>query len=415
VKQDLDQLMAQRGIDAAIITGGVHNNASMYYTINGAHVTRAIVVKRRGAEPVLIHQPMERDEAAQSGLDLLDFVHFEFRRLVQESENGLEATVKFYRKIFDELDVSGRVGFYGRVEQGASYALLTSLDEALPDVSIIGEYENDIFTAARATKGPKEIERMRRVGEATTSVIGEIVSFIQRHEAVPKVTAKGKAQMLIKQDGTPLTIGDVKRFGRSRLFVYGLEDSEGMIFSQGSDAGVPHSRGQEDEPLYLGRSIVFDLFPREIGGGYFHDVTRTFCIGYAPPEVQKVYEDVLACFQHVMKALEAGAPTRRYEELVCDIFEDQGHNTHRSGSGEQNGYVHSLGHGVGLDIHERPAFSLSPNNQDTLQAGAVVTVEPGLYYPERGYGVRIEDTVYLDEDGTFHSLTDYPKDLVIEI
>ena len=108
-------------------------------------------------------------------------------------------------------------------------------------------------------------------------------------------------------------------------------------------------------------------------------------------------------------------PTRRYEELACDIFEAQGHNTHRANRTLQEGYVHSLGHGVGLHIHERPTFGLSPSNQDMLRPGSVVTVEPGLYYPDRGYGIRIEDTVYVDKEGQFHSLTDFPKELVIEI
>ncbi len=415
MKRDLEQLMADRGIDIAVVTGGVHNNPSMYYMTNGAHLTRGIVVKKRGHEPVLIHAAMERDEAAKSGLSTLDLTHFDYAGLLQESENALDATVKLYRKIFDELDVAGQVSFYGTTEQGASFTLLTALDEALDDVTVIGEYDNDIFDAARATKGPEEIERMRRAGQATATVMGEVIDFVRDHRVMRRPNDGSAVDMLVKSDGAALTIGDVKRFARSRLFVYELEDSEGMIFAIGSDAGVPHSRGEEDDPICLGQSIVYDLFPREMGGGYFHDMTRTFCLGFAPPEVQKVYDDVRACFDQVMAALEVDTPTRHYEELACDIFEGQGHNTHRTDRTLQEGYVHSLGHGVGLKIHERPTCGLSPNNQDVLRPGAVITIEPGLYYPDRGYGVRIEDTVYLDESGQFQSLTDFPKELVIEI
>jgi Xaa-Pro aminopeptidase len=358
---------------------------------------------------------MERDEAAASGLTTLDFTHFGYRGLIQESETMLEAQVKLYRKIFDELGVSGQVGFYGMAEQGSRYAVLKTIDETFEDISIVGEFDNDIFDVARATKGADEIERMRRAGQATGTVMREIMDFIRDHQVVRRTVDGSEVETLTKSDGTPLTIGDVKRFGRSRLFVYGLEDSEGMIFALGRDAGVPHSRGGEDDPLVLGQSIVFDLFPRELGGGYFHDMTRTFCLGYAPPEVQKLYDDVKECFDRVMDALEPDAPMRPYEELTCEIFEAQGHPTHRTDSATQEGYVHSLGHGVGLKIHERPSFSIAPTNQDTLRPGSVVTVEPGLYYPSRGYGVRIEDTIYLAEDGQFHSLTDYPKELVIDI
>jgi Xaa-Pro aminopeptidase len=415
VKRDLDQLMTERDIDAAVVTGGVHNNPSMYYMANGAHLTGGVLVKRRGQEPVLIHYAMERDEAAKSGLATLDLTHFDFKGLILESENALEATVKLYRKIFHELGVTGRVAFYGMEEQGSRYVLLKTLDEALGDVTITGEYDNDIFAVARATKGSDEIERMRRVGQATATVMREMIGFIRDHQVVRRSQDDVQVEMLIKSDGKPLTIGDVKRFGRSRLFVYELEDPEGMIFAIGRDAGVPHSRGETDDPICLGQSIVFDFFPREMGGGYFHDMTRTFCLGYAPPEVQKAYDDVRECFDRVMQDLEPEAPTRRYEELTCDIFEAQGHNTHRIDRTKQEGYVHSLGHGVGLKLHGRPRFGLAPNNQDTLQPGAVFTLEPGLYYPDGGFGVRIEDTVYLDENGQFHSLTDFDKELIIEM
>jgi Xaa-Pro aminopeptidase len=407
--------MVEREIDVAIVTGATHNNPSMYYVANGAHLTGGILVKRRGQEPTLIHYAMERDEAAKSDLPTISMTHYDYAGLLRESESALEATVKLYRKIFDELGMTGRVGFYGVAEQGSRYALLTALDDALADVTIVGEYDKDIFQVARATKGPEEIERMRRVGQATTTVMREIIDHIRDHRVVSRAQDGVAVNMLVKSDGSPLTIGDVKRFGRSRLFIHDLEDPEGMILAIGADAGVPHSRGEGEDPLCLGQSIVFDLFPREIGGGFFHDVTRTFCLGFAPPEVQRVYDDVRECFGRVLDALEPGAPTRRYEELTCEIFEEQGHNTHRVDRSTQEGYVHSLGHGVGLHIHERPVFGLSPTNQDTLRPGSVFTLEPGLYYPERGFGVRIEDTVYLDQAGQFHSLTDFDKQLVVEM
>ncbi len=103
----------------------------------------------------------------------------------------------------------------------------------------------------------------------------------------------------------------------------------------------------------------------------------------------------------------------KYQELTCDIFEEQGHKTLRSHPGTQEGYVHSLGHGLGLQIHSRPR--LSAVSTDTIQPGQVLTVEPGLYYPERGFGVRVEDTVVVEADGAIRSLTPFPKDLVIPV
>ena len=188
-----------------------------------------------------------------------------------------------------------------------------------------------------------------------------------------------------------------------------------MIFAIGRDAGVPHSAGDPDDPLRLGESIVFDLFPREAGGGYFHDMTRTFSLGYARPEVREIYQQVKLCYDQVVEALEVNALGRTYQELTCDIFEEMGHETPRTNPLAESGYVHSLGHGVGLELHSHPRLSASELNTDRLVPGSVFSIEPGLYYPERGYGVRLEDLWTVDEAGRFHCLTDFPKELVVPV
>ena len=81
----------------------------------------------------------------------------------------------------------------------------------------------------------------------------------------------------------------------------------------------------------------------------------------------------------------------------------------------ESGYVHTLGHGLGLSIHEQPSFSHVSSNTDVLAPGHVFTCEPGLYYPERGFGIRIEDVLWVDLDGQVRNLTDFPKDLVIPL
>jgi Xaa-Pro aminopeptidase len=187
-----------------------------------------------------------------------------------------------------------------------------------------------------------------------------------------------------------------------------------MIFAQGRDAGFPHSRGEEDMALRLGQSIVFDLFPRELGGGYHHDMTRTWCIGYAPAEVQQAYDDVMQAFDIGLENFGVGKPTYTMQEAVLDFFESKGHPTQRTNSASQDGYVHSLGHGVGLLIHERPSIS-HLRRDDIWQVGNAVTIEPGLYYPDRGYGVRVEDMLIITEQGELLSLTPFRKDLVLPL
>jgi Xaa-Pro aminopeptidase len=106
---------------------------------------------------------------------------------------------------------------------------------------------------------------------------------------------------------------------------------------------------------------------------------------------------VLEAFTRARDAVRPGTPASSYHSLVCDFFESKGYATLRSNPKTFEGYVHSLGHGVGLDIHEKPSFSLAQH--DTIEEGDVITIEPGLYFPEREIGVRIEDTFVVRATG----------------
>jgi Xaa-Pro aminopeptidase len=194
--------------------------------------------------------------------------------------------------------------------------------------------------------------------------------------------------------------------------VHGLTEHYDTIFSQGRDAGVPHNRGDETMPLRLGQSIIYDFFPL-VARGYCHDVTRTWSLGYATDEVQKAWDECKEIFDTAMAAITLGVSYRDLQILTCKYFEGKGHPTSMSHPGTHAGYVHSLGHGIGLDIHEEPRLSASAGNRTTAAPGHVFSVEPGLYYPDRGFGVRIEDSVAFTEAGELLNLTDYPYDLVI--
>ena len=105
---------------------------------------------------------------------------------------------------------------------------------------------------------------------------------------------------------------------------------------------------------------------------------------------------------------------------MCDLFESRGHVTIRQDPQTTQGYVHSLGHGLGLRIHETPAFRDVEGSTDRLLPGTVITLEPGLYYPDlpgkRAFGVRLEDTVWLNPKTLrFETLAEYPKELVIKV
>ncbi|HEY68226.1 MAG TPA: M24 family metallopeptidase, partial [Thermoflexia bacterium] len=349
MKQDLDRLMEERRLDAALVGGPVHGNPAMYYMTNGAGLTGGFVLKKRGEEPVLLCWPMEREEAAASGLTVVNLGRYDFVSILRETGNQLAATVELYRRIFADLDVSGRVGFYGLQDRGRAWVLLNALDTQLEGIEVYGDFDVTLIDAARATKDFTEAERIQEVGRRTCAVVTRTIEFLQAHRV--------KDEVLVQADGTPLTIGRVHEEINRFLAEQGLEDPEGFIFSIGRDAGIPHSKGRPDDVVALGKTIVFDIFPREAGGGYFFDMTRTFCLGYAPPEVEKAYRDVYECQQSIIEAYEVGAEARRYQQMTCEFFEGRGHPTIASDTKTEVGYVHTVGHGLGLAIHEEPRFA----------------------------------------------------------
>jgi Xaa-Pro aminopeptidase len=407
MKNDLDRLMEERRIGALLILPGENEDPYRAYLSNGARFS-GMVVKKRGEPPVLIANGMERDEAAKSGFTVYTYDDFGYGELLREHRNDLDQVKPaWYRRIFETLGVQGRLTVYGVGDINGAFRLLTALSEGLGDrVEFVTEQErNTIFDRAYETKDAGELAKLREVARRTSAVMRATREWIASHRA--------RDGVVIGDDDSPVTIGDAKRYVRSQLFEQDLEDPEGMIFAQGRDAGVPHSRGENGDPLRLGQTIIFDLFPRE-PGGYFHDVTRTWCIGHATQEVQAAYEAVREAHRRSIAMCEPGVTTNTVQHMVCQYFEKLGHPTLLSTPGTTDGYVHGLAHGLGLNVHEAPFFP-THSEQYCLQPGNVFTIEPGLYYPERGYGVRVEDTVYLNEAGQIETLTDCPYDLVIDL
>jgi len=224
-----------------------------------------------------------------------------------------------------------------------------------------------------------------------------------------------KNGMIYKERHRQLFIRDLKEMLSKRLFENGLINSSGLIVAQARDAGIPHNSGENDEPVKLGKTIVFDIFPQEIDGGYYFDFTRTICFGKAPEEIKKEYTIVKEAQELAIENLKIGRRTTEIEIAVCNFFEKNGHSTPLTNPKTQKGYCHSLGHGLGLNVHEGPEFGLSKTNYDRLEPGMVFTIEPGLYYPEKGYGIRLEDVIYLDQNGKVIDLTKFPKKLEVEI
>jgi Xaa-Pro aminopeptidase len=408
MKQDLDRLMAERNIDALVVEGPDGYDAAnpdFNYFVNSEHVN-GVVIKKRGEPTMLIHHPWERLQAETTGLALISRERWNRRDIAREFPDRVDAAVELRRRMFHDLGISGRVGFYGTIHSGRNFTLLTRLSQTVPDLEIVGEFEKDIISMARLTKDAHEIEVMRRVGRKTCAVVQSVVDSIR--------SGRAKDDILVTSEGTPITIGTIKRLINRELSSAGLEAPIGVIFSQGRDTALPHAEGDDSAVLRLGEALSIDLAPRELNG-YYHDMTRTFAIGYASPELQQIYDQVREVLERVVADLRVGERTKKYQDQVCSFFEERHHPTIGSTYPIEEGYIHDLGHGIGLEVHEQFLFSAQPGCTDVVAPGVVFTLEPGLYYADKGYGVRLEDVYYCSPEGHFECLTPFPKELVIPI
>jgi Xaa-Pro aminopeptidase len=167
------------------------------------------------------------------------------------------------------------------------------------------------------------------------------------------------------------------------------------IVAAGANGARPHAKPR-DVKIGPGDLVVIDWGARL--DGYCSDCSRTVAVGHAEGEAEAVYELVLSAQLAGLEAIGPGAGTRAVDSAAREVIRRAGHGEH---------FGHGLGHGVGLEVHEAPR--LSQRSDDQLAAGNTVTVEPGVYLPDR-FGVRIEDLVLVTDDGS-EVLTSLPKEL----
>ena len=407
MKRDIDLLLRERGLAAAVVLKGEFPNPTFRYVAGppAAHMTTGIIVCRAGATPFLLHGGMERDAAVETGFERAEYGDFAYSKILAEESSSLRAYARLIERVLDRAGVTeGPVLIGGIMDVGRGYHVLNRLRELMPGITLAEDTDPGLFLKARLTKDADEVEAVRAVGRVCERAFAR----------VRQVIAGGRLQGAKLKDAQGwVTIGRLRAEVRRVFFEAGLEEPHGNIIAMGRDAGVPHNSGNDADVLEEGKPIVIDLFPVQSGGGYYFDVTRTICVGKAPSELRDLHALVREAVDRTMETIHEGSPGRTYQEQVCDLFEARGHKTIRQDERLEEGYVHGLGHGIGLEIHERPNLSGNAANRDRIEAGSLFTVEPGLYYPSRGLGIRIEDVAWVKPDGSVENLTNIPYELEV--
>jgi Xaa-Pro aminopeptidase len=255
-----------------------------------------------------------------------------------------------------------------------------------------------LFEQRRRVKNDAELAGIRRAQRAAEAGMDAARELLRRAEA-------RNGGLVV--EGEALTCERLK-VAVAQAFTEHDASAEEMVVSHGAQTAIGHDMGSG--PIAPGEPVVLDLFPRDRESACFADMTRTFVVGAPPPELVEYHRLTRDALDGALAGVRAGVVGNDLHVRTCELFQANGYPTQLSkepGTVLVDGFYHGLGHGVGLEVHEKP--SLSMTREEPLVAGDVITLEPGLYRQGFG-GCRLEDLVLVTEDGA-ENLTDYPYEL----
>jgi len=383
---DLDDYLAETGVDGYLIEADGETADQRY--LSGFRAPDPFVTLYTG-ETTLLVSALEYGRAARTARAEHVERHSTYDHRANVSEYGSpEGNYRTLAAFLGAHDAES-------VAVPSDFSVGTA--DGLRDRGVSVEADRDgVIGSIRAKKLDEEIEHVRATQRANESAMARAEGLFESATVVDGT---------LHADGEPLTAERVKREIEIELLGHDCALDE-TIVACGADAADPHDRGSG--PLSAGEAIIVDIFPRSKETGYYADMTRTFCVGEPSETIGRWYDLTHEAQQAALDAIRAGVSGSAVHDAVCDVYEKAGLPTLRADETAETGFIHTTGHGVGLDIHEYPRLSEADVE---LEAGNVVTVEPGLYDPEVG-GVRIEDLVVVTEDG-HENLTEYPKELIV--
>ena len=260
--------------------------------------------------------------------------------------------------------------------------------------------DRELFEARRRLKTERQIEGIRAAQRATEA------AFTAARELIGSASPGGDG---LVAGGETLTCERVREEIVSVLRAHGCE-GEPPIVGAGPGGARVHDLGSG--PIQPGESIIIDVFPKDSASRFCADMTRTFCFGEAPDQLRHMHAVVLESLKRSTHEIRPGVPGSRPWEVACDVIEAGGFRTTRGlaeGERLEEDFFHGLGHGVGFDVHEAPYMGMG--GSPSLDAGDVVTNEPGVYRKDFG-GVRLEDLILITAGGN-EVLTDFDYELEI--
>ena len=368
-----------RVVSDVLIWGDTLRSPELRHEVPLAIPDPFLYVERDGARYVAIVSLELPRVGELDGLESLAFEELGLDELMAAGVSYEEAGRELALRACRRLGVEEAVG-------PAGFPLLVA--DHLREGGVRLATDHRLFAKRRRAKSPAELDGIRRAQRACEAAMDAIRDRLRAP--------------------TPSSSEDLRSLALGVFSVSGVSTLDLPIVSHGAQSAVGHEVGSG--ALADGQPIVVDLFPQDLGSGCFADMTRTFCVGEPPAELVEYHRLCREALDVAVAEIRPGVSGRDVFGRVCELFEGAGYATQRTkepGTVLTDGFFHSLGHGVGLEVHEEPALGRS--GTDPLVPGDVVAVEPGLYRAGFG-GCRLEDLVLVTEDGC-EVLTAYPYEL----
>lgn len=387
MRKDIDGVLAKKGLSAMLLHSESCKNANMYYLTKFLAPDPFIFLKRVDEDPLIVVSQMElpRAKKESSVENVRSYADYDYARIIKSASDPKVGGVKFVAAVAQK-----ELGTDKLVYVPPDFPAM--LADVLRNDGLKITPMFDVVEKARETKESEEIEAIKSVQETVEEATSKAIEFIANADVGTDGT------LLHREDGKrkPLMVGRIRAIFDHVFADRGCVAAEETIIACGPKCAIPHYSGDARDILKANQTIVLDVFPRSVKKRYVSDMTRTIVKGRASRVVKKMFETVFQVRGAVLDAIKAGVPGDKMQELCYDIFEKAGYQTVKGGKKISEGYLHSIGHGVGLEVHEGP--SMSEFSKYPLEEHNVVTVEPGLYDPDLG-GVRIEDIVEVTKKG----------------
>jgi len=380
---DLDGLMASAGFDALLVFGdSTYSSPELSYLVRAVVPRGGVYVKKRGADPLLVVSSLDVSLAKKGVVTTVKSYNDYGLRSLQKRFAPGRAWAEMVAAILRNEGVVGTVGIAGRMDALTSTFLADFLRRR--GFRVRGMARPTLIDICRRRKDEWELEAIRSAGRKTVEVVARFEKVLEEADV---------RRGIVYYDGKELRTSELRKMVMIWSAEAGLTIPEGFILAVGSDSSNPHANTVVDGAIEEGEPILLDVFPQDTTG-YRYDFTRTYCVGRPKPRLRKMFEDTIEAQQRALEEIREGIECQQPFIRASLSLKRRGWPTLLDRNAGQRGFIHGLGHGVGLTIGEEPYLTL--NSRDRMQVGDVVTVEPGVYEPGIG-GVRIEDVVAVEK------------------